>query len=206
LPAELVLPYPAHPFVPAIAVDNLLSVHVAWSTFTTEFYAGKPKGGAWSEPQDISNNDSAFGYPWLGVDDQNNVHCVWASEYHPLNTSQVRYRERFADGTWAQALRPCTLSKVWLDGFAAMGPDGAVVIPGGTWDGDWVTYATKPRNQSFSDTVIVGRVSSIRSYDYRAAVCDRDGYVHVFGLKTGMNTPGRFEDDVFTTEFQLRTR
>ena len=103
-------------------------------------------------------------------------------------------------------MRPCSLSKVWLDDFAAMGPDGEVIIPGGCWEGDGFLCVVKPQGQSFGDTNMVGKVSSIRSYNYKAAACDHDGCVHVFGLKTGMNTPGRFEDDIFTTEFQLRKR
>jgi hypothetical protein len=187
----------------AIVVDSLLDVHAMWNTFSREFYSDKPNGGAWSQALDISNNDSAFGDPWLGVDEQNNVHCVWASEYHPLNTPQVRYRERFADGTWAQAVRPCSLSKVGLHGLATMGPAGEVIIPGGDWDYG-VLYVSKDQNQAFGDTVMVGMSKDIKTTE--AICCDNTGLVHLFCRNTGVNQPGQFEQDIFTTEFQLRRR
>jgi hypothetical protein len=203
LPAEVVLPYPAHPFTPAIAVDNLLNVHAAWNTATREFYAEKPAAGVWSAPQDISNNDSAFGEPWLGAGGEDNVYCVWASEYHPLNTPQVRCRERFADGTWAEAERPCSLSKVGLDGLATISPDGELIIPGGDWDSR-VLYVSKLGSQPFGDTVVVGTNKDVKSTE--AVCCDHNGLVHLFWLNTGVNQPNQYEDDIFTAQFQLRKR
>jgi len=91
---------------PQLAVDAGGAVHVVWihatrvkyDIFYDIFYARRSSDGAWSGPQNISNDSGYSWQPQLAVDAGGAVHVVW-SDSTPGNYN-IFYAKRSSDGIW----------------------------------------------------------------------------------------------------------
>lgn len=96
-------------YFPQLAVDGTGTVHVVWqhnplSGDNPEIYHVRRDGsGAWSSPQNISNNVGSSTYPQMRVDGAGVVHTIWNDNTpdYPYSTYNIFYARRDSGGTWS---------------------------------------------------------------------------------------------------------
>jgi len=86
-----------------IAIDSQDNIHVAWKKFdTTEnltyiAYKKKTESG-WQNLEEASPKHNYDDYPYIAIDDNDNVHLVFTGKYGINGHSNVQYRKRISSG------------------------------------------------------------------------------------------------------------
>ncbi|MBM3149476.1 MAG: hypothetical protein FJZ88_05535, partial [Chloroflexi bacterium] len=143
--------------IPAIAIDNVGTVHVVWEVIwdTDGGYTQKPQGGSWSTPVSFSNHHPAY-FPDIVADSEGTVHVVW--EDPTISPREISYNQKPITGSW---LAPINISNnPGFSEFPAIDVNGSNNVHA-VWDdytdnpnGD-IFYATKADADSWSTPINV---------------------------------------------------
>jgi hypothetical protein len=89
---------------PAIALDSTGTVHLVWAGKGSApydiLYASKAPGGAWTTPENLSNESYNTVYPSIAIDSQNRIWVAWQASISDNNT-QIYVRTKPAGGAWS---------------------------------------------------------------------------------------------------------
>lgn len=93
---------------PVIALDSHGTIHIAWgggggSPYDI-YYANKPAGGAWSSPENLSNESYNTVKPSIAIDSQDRLWVAWQAS-HTDNDEEIYVRSKPYGGSWETAMR-----------------------------------------------------------------------------------------------------
>ncbi len=99
--SKQIFPSAINQYYPALAIDDMGTVHIIFSNKTGPFwYSQKPQGGKWSKPVEISTGKASFNLvPYLTYK-EGLLHTVWRQI--TSNGEGLFYGRALPDGTWAE--------------------------------------------------------------------------------------------------------
>jgi TolB protein len=163
---------------PRLAVGENGVVHVVWHGYAVGgadeiFHAWRSSDGAWSSPQNISNNSGYSTGPRMAVDSSGVAHVVWTDDTSGRNELYCVCRD--PGGTWSS---PQSISGDTTAGYStqlAVDKDNAVHVVWLSSSEDFY-YARRDSNGTWSSPQLCASPSQYT--DPRMAV-DGNGNVHV---------------------------
>jgi uncharacterized repeat protein (TIGR01451 family) len=184
---------PASSCCPLLAVDSDGIVHVVWGDEPPGnldvYYAWRGSDGAWSSPQNISNDPGTSIWTELAVDDGGAIHVIWVE--HTLN-----YARRSADGIWSnpENIPYYNPTPKYPANLAVDGNGNAHVV----WSShNAVLYVQRSSSGTWSDPTELSGDLGGGSNDIDIAVNKR-GDVHVVWIRNGIYHAWRRDDGTWS--------
>ena len=178
---------PSHSRSPSLAVDSQGTTHVAWHDYAPGnfdiFYSQKPKGGTWSEPYNVTNNQEPSSNPALAVDSQGTVHLAWQQDTLKENTdlyyTDIYYAFRNRDGTWSEAVNVShNDGDSFYPSIAVDSQDNIhIVWCDNTPGNEDIFYATKSKGGEWSEPANISNNSG--DSEYPMLVADSQDTLHL---------------------------
>lgn len=169
-----------------LAVDGNNTVHAVWlvtETFSRDiYYAFKPQGGTWSQPERIYTSPQEIGPPCIAVDQTGRVHALWGREFAYMDVQFV-YMTKDPDDTWtAQPLISFPSGSITpFNTVLDLIPQGNVLhllyIGSVNCSVDEVFYTSKTGGGNWSTPVVISNTG--RRVTDLAAVVDNQGTMHL---------------------------
>lgn len=166
---------------PSIAKGPGGDIHVVWEGFASAnweiLYSGKPTGGVWASPVNISNTGGASNRPAIAVGEEGSVHVAWHDE--AAGDWDILYSSRSPDGSWLPAANVSNNVGWSFHPEIAVARDGSLhVVWHENTSGSWqILYATKPVDGPWSLPTPVW--SSSEGSWFASLAVGREGFLHV---------------------------